>query len=323
MTKVAIDSIIVSGERFRTDLGNIAELAESIKEHGLLQPIVISKDMTLLCGERRLTACKSLGMTEIEANVMDPEDDRQSMMMEVAENEVRKPFSVSERLAWAAALYPQVSERVRADKKAARAEGKKAGTVRTDDVVAKESGFGSRENMRRAQYIAENDSDMLKRVDDGEVSIKAAYEELKERARQQEEEIAIQKAELEERDATIKSYEKSEDEMSDAYERLAVRCSDMEKKLKVAEANADYKDRDTVAQNIIDALTSERDEALRQRDEASDKLQQRYRPTAIQDAALVQYLAIGDSISKANFDQRVKIGEILAKIADEIAAVVA
>ena len=51
----AIDSIRV-GYRFRGDLGNLDELCTSIRTVGLLQPITITPDGTLVCGARRLAA---------------------------------------------------------------------------------------------------------------------------------------------------------------------------------------------------------------------------------------------------------------------------
>ena len=48
---------IIVGVRIREDMGDIDGLAGSIKERGLLCPILILKDRTLICGSRRLAAC--------------------------------------------------------------------------------------------------------------------------------------------------------------------------------------------------------------------------------------------------------------------------
>ena len=51
----------------------LAELSQSISENGLIQPIIVRKSdiigYELIAGERRLRACKRLGMTEIPAVV--------------------------------------------------------------------------------------------------------------------------------------------------------------------------------------------------------------------------------------------------------------
>ncbi len=68
--KIEISKIIVQ-KRIRQDMGDIAELAQSIKEEGLLSPITLRKNTNdtykLLAGNRRLDACKLLQLTSIEA----------------------------------------------------------------------------------------------------------------------------------------------------------------------------------------------------------------------------------------------------------------
>jgi len=58
------------GERHRKDMGDIEELARSIDEIGLLQPIVVEPDGTLIAGERRIRACLMLGWEEIPAKIL-------------------------------------------------------------------------------------------------------------------------------------------------------------------------------------------------------------------------------------------------------------
>ena len=65
-----IDDVVI-GDRFRQDLGNVNELAQSIADVGLLHPIVITPDNVLIAGRRRLEACKLLGLIDIPATVVD------------------------------------------------------------------------------------------------------------------------------------------------------------------------------------------------------------------------------------------------------------
>ena len=65
-----VDKILV-GERHRKDMGDIAGLAGTMAELGLLHPIVIQPDGTLIAGERRLRAARRLGWPEIPVNVVD------------------------------------------------------------------------------------------------------------------------------------------------------------------------------------------------------------------------------------------------------------
>jgi ParB family chromosome partitioning protein len=65
--KIEISDIKI-GARFRKDFGDLRPLINSIKNYGLLQPIVISGTHELICGRRRIEAYRHLKITEIEAN---------------------------------------------------------------------------------------------------------------------------------------------------------------------------------------------------------------------------------------------------------------
>src|SRR3989338_2489407 len=54
--------------RTHFDKDKLDELAQSIKQHGILQPLVVSKEGSryqLIAGERRLKAAEILGMSEV------------------------------------------------------------------------------------------------------------------------------------------------------------------------------------------------------------------------------------------------------------------
>jgi ParB family transcriptional regulator, chromosome partitioning protein len=69
MTTMTIAKIKVSRQRHGRDMGDLAGLAENIKLVGLLHPVVVTPDGVLLCGERRLEACKRLGWTNVEVRI--------------------------------------------------------------------------------------------------------------------------------------------------------------------------------------------------------------------------------------------------------------
>lgn len=79
MQKVRIEDIDASG-RFRTHLGSIDALAESIAEVGLLHPPVVTPDLKLVAGARRLAALKQLGRTETEVRFAQDLDDALSLL---------------------------------------------------------------------------------------------------------------------------------------------------------------------------------------------------------------------------------------------------
>ena len=61
---------IIIDHRYRQDLGDIPALAASIREWGLLRPVLITPDNRLIAGRRRLEACKLLGWETIPVNVV-------------------------------------------------------------------------------------------------------------------------------------------------------------------------------------------------------------------------------------------------------------
>ena len=87
--------------RHRRELGDLDALAASIAELGLLHPIVIRPDGTLIAGERRLRAAELLGWTEIPVRVVDLDS---VVRGEHAENSFRKDFTLSEAVAIKRAL---------------------------------------------------------------------------------------------------------------------------------------------------------------------------------------------------------------------------
>ena len=93
--KIAISEIKINPGRRPANLDGINELARSISEIGLLNPITIDQEHTLVAGLHRLEAVKRLGWTEIECNVCTL-DALQTELAEIDENVVRTELSVIE-----------------------------------------------------------------------------------------------------------------------------------------------------------------------------------------------------------------------------------
>jgi ParB-like chromosome segregation protein Spo0J len=85
------------GKRIRAEYGDMQELADSIKEHGLLHPIVVDSQYNLIAGGRRLLACERIGMKEIEAKVLGDLTPREVRVLELEENIKRKDLTELEK----------------------------------------------------------------------------------------------------------------------------------------------------------------------------------------------------------------------------------
>lgn len=85
--------------RIDFDAQGLDELAASIKQNGLLQPIVVrinsKKEYELIAGERRLRACRQLGMAAIPALIIDA-DGAKAAQLALIENIQRQNLSAVE-----------------------------------------------------------------------------------------------------------------------------------------------------------------------------------------------------------------------------------
>jgi ParB family chromosome partitioning protein len=106
-----IDIVVPAGRRALHDVG---ELATSIREVGLLSPIILTSTMQLVAGQHRLEACRSLGWSAIPARVVTVDALRRELI-EIDENVARVELSALERAEALArrrdiyhALHPEV-----------------------------------------------------------------------------------------------------------------------------------------------------------------------------------------------------------------------
>lgn len=85
------------------DETKIMELSESIKQHGLIQPLVVKKkddNYVIVAGERRWRACKKAGINEVPAVIMDLTDG-QVLEISLIENIQRQDLNpIEEALAF-------------------------------------------------------------------------------------------------------------------------------------------------------------------------------------------------------------------------------
>jgi len=78
------------------DPARLAELAESIKEQGVIQPIVVrpvNDTYELIAGERRLKAAEKLGWTAIPSVIFESADNETAMEMALIENLQREDLN--------------------------------------------------------------------------------------------------------------------------------------------------------------------------------------------------------------------------------------
>lgn len=156
---------IVIGERHRKDLGDIDGLCKSIAEQGLLQPIVVRSDGTLIAGARRVEAFRLLGYQRIPARVRDDLDEAVALLRaERDENTCRKDFTPSE----AVALGLKLEELARSEKSATYAEAARRREARRRGEPVEKTGSVSkgatRDRVAAALNMGATQYEMAKKV---------------------------------------------------------------------------------------------------------------------------------------------------------------
>ena len=69
---------------------------ESLRRHGQLSPILITRRSELIAGHRRLESARRLGWTSVNAVMVDQESDRHLLELEIEENVQRRQLSQDE-----------------------------------------------------------------------------------------------------------------------------------------------------------------------------------------------------------------------------------
>lgn len=166
-------SLVKVENRFRKEFGDIDGLAASIAELGLLQPIGVDGNYRLVFGERRLRACQALGWEKIPARTVHLSS---ILKGELAENEFRKDFTHSERVAIGEAIEAELGNRKGTNQHAEGPENfPDAPKGDTRDLAAKAAGFGNGKTYEQAKKVtSEAAPELVQAMDEGRVSVSGA-----------------------------------------------------------------------------------------------------------------------------------------------------
>ena len=108
---------------------DLEELAESIKENGIIQPLIVAElengEFELVAGERRLRASKKIGLEQVPV-VVKRATDREKMIMSIIENVQRSDLNCVEE---ALAYYQLMNEYKLTQEDVAKKLGKERSTV--------------------------------------------------------------------------------------------------------------------------------------------------------------------------------------------------
>ena len=178
------------------------DFLESIKKHGILTPLTIKEDGTIISGHMRHKAAIKLNIEEVPVNYVNYET-------ELEEREALINFN-QQRVK----TYSQMANEADSlkDIEAKKAEQRKLNGLKNTDtqtfaehekgeskqIIAKKTGFGSKENLRKyekvreaAQNGSEKASTNIKKLDSGDITINKAYKDLRTEEKKKENEQKI------------------------------------------------------------------------------------------------------------------------------------
>jgi N6-adenosine-specific RNA methylase IME4 len=186
------------------------DFIDSIKENGILEPLVIKRDGTIISGHRRWLTAKALNMESVPVRVLEFENELDEREAIITFNKQREK-TFSQKMAEAEEL--EAIERERARRRQAHgqtAPGKNAsGNIsvsdkgETRDKVAAAVGLGSGRTYDKAAKVWEaakegNEvaQDLVQKLDKGEVSIHKAYKDIRRQELRKEKQEELQTREL-------------------------------------------------------------------------------------------------------------------------------
>ena len=306
---VPVGSIKVAN-RIRKEFGDIESLAADIKENGLINPVTLTPDGKLLAGERRLRAVKSLGWENVDARIVEDPDDMRQLSIEISENDNRKEFTFSERRDYIRLLHEMFDAQAKANSIANLKKGDDSPTAqrcavgKTSGKIGEILGVGAR-TVEKAEYVADHATpEMIAALDAEQLSINAAYKQLKEQANKAAEEneslakeLAEAKEDARREKAAKNQLEREEDEASEKMEELNLRIYDLQEKLDEAKVKTETYDALLKKYERASAMLKQNTETMMETERALEALRN---SSGIQRAGLV--VEICDKIAALAFE---------------------
>ena len=154
------------------DQTDVSELAKSIAENGLLEPLVITKQGNLLSGHRRLSAVKQLGWEDVEVRVVDVDNE----VIALIEHNRYRTKSEKDILRESRFLEKELRSQIGRGRNAAQdRQGKK---LKLDLELSKRLGVGT-SKLKQLRSIENYEPKLIDEIDQGKISVSAAYKKVR------------------------------------------------------------------------------------------------------------------------------------------------
>lgn len=178
VANVPVDRLRAHPRNVRTDLGDLRELVESIRERGVLVPLMAERRgdwLRILHGHRRAAAAELAGLAKVPCVIVAEHSDADAICVMLAENEQRRSLTPAERQAAVLVLrdefgmkMPAIAQRLGISESSAYrwSQGDDAASVRGDRPArnpANPNTHGGRRVSRKPRIKADRVYDLLVR----------------------------------------------------------------------------------------------------------------------------------------------------------------
>ena len=159
-------------ELFAQEPEKLERIERDLKEHGFdkSQPLIVTKDFSILDGNSRYLACKAAGISIVPVVVKDFADKKEALKYELHLQLDRRNLNDSQILA--------AFQRLEELKSAAKREGKSTDDF-TDAKLAVQLNKSERQIQKIRELTKKADEQTLEKVASGAITINQAYSEVK------------------------------------------------------------------------------------------------------------------------------------------------
>jgi len=168
---IPLENILVSASRREIEDAKVRELAESIQQVGLLNPITVTRECRLVAGAHRLEACKAIGHCEIACTFLEG-DSLHVELAEIDENLIRNDLddiSIGELALRRDAILEALGLRaLSGDNRFSKSRREAVSPLKTTESIAKEIGVGERtlqQNKQLAKNLVPEAKDVVRKED--------------------------------------------------------------------------------------------------------------------------------------------------------------
>ena len=236
------------------------EFLTSVQQEGILHPLMITEDGTIISGHQRWRACLALNIPTVKCYAYQPKGDcpEDDILLALMESNLRQRGIINSPSVKLGRIMKEYERIFGADK---RTGGGKPGNDTVSRKQIREH-LGIKNNVAKcSKAVAEMPEQVQKMIDDGVISARTAYEELTKLTPEQQVELVMQLDAL--RQYTQEEIRKQAKELAEKYLPKAQQVEELQAKL------AEYQNGDgelELRQKIQDLQTKERNtyEALQE-----------------------------------------------------------